>query len=88
MYADNRDIIEQSAQAVLVFYDCTRPETLTEASDQLKALADYLDFTKVPAALVATKCDLVDKQVTVEQARLVQSAINGLGFFETSAKEN
>ena len=57
MWPDNRDIISDSADGVVIFFDLTRADTFEAAKDIYAQLHEYLN-SGMPIVLVGNKLDL------------------------------
>lgn len=75
----------RGAQAAIVVYDLTNPDTFVRAKNWIKELQRQAN-PNIVIALVANKLDLAAKRSVSEDEAKAYSDENGLLFIETSAK--
>jgi Ras-related protein Rab-43 len=78
----------RSAHGVIITFDITKKQTFLSLQKWLTEIRNYT-ANNVVCALIGNKCDLEDREVTVEEAEQVVSLVPEILFYlETSAKEN
>jgi small GTP-binding protein len=78
-----RPLYYKGAMGVIYVFDITNRQSFDNVEKWRKEVTDYC--AGIPALLVANKCDLPDKAVTVDEANAMGVRVNG-PFYEASAK--
>lgn len=78
-----RPLYYKGAMGVIYVFDITNRQSFDNVEKWRKEVTDYCGG--IPALLVANKCDLPDKAVTVDEANTMGTRVNG-PFYEASAK--
>jgi len=78
-----RPLYYKGAMGVIYVFDITNRQSFDNVEKWRKEVTDYCGG--IPALLVANKCDLPDKAVTVDEATTMGVHVNG-PFYEASAK--
>lgn len=77
-----------NTEGAILMYDITRKVTFTEIKNWKREMSKYLQ-KKIPIILVGNKCDLeAQRQVSLDEGKLLKNKLRAIGFFETSALYN